>query len=291
MPIDYSKFDNIEDSDEEPAVPAGRGGAGDRGSKDLELLLQHALKQAQEREAAAGAAPDLYEAAGVGRGRRGGVPPPPPPAVPGGGRAAGRGVRGRRGGGAAENPGYDFFDDPFDAYDDPYDPYGHELDDGLGASRSLDYAELRTEAWRLLCSRLVASASPAAAAPSSLLFEAEVHMISSRYRQAIVAALALQLAVATERPAAGAGAYGDWTASTLVIEMVCNYQLGDRNRAVELRSQLQLMDRSNLSGHLVKRFEGTSEVLELVPQFLSLLQAQEQQELVDAREGAKAAGW
>jgi len=115
--------------------------------------------------------------------------------------------------------------------------------------------------------------------------------VTSRYRQALVAALAVQIATADEHDSSGKWAFGEWTAPTMVIEMVCNYQLGDRDRAVELRNHLQPMDRGALSQHLAKRFEGTSEVLELVPQFLNFLQSAEQQELADARDGASASGW
>merc|ERR1712129_553665 len=56
-------------------------------------------------------------------------------------------------------------------------------------------------------------------------------------------------------------------------EMVCSYQLGDRDHAVQLRETLKSMDRSSMSEHLAKRFDGTCEVLELVPAFLNLLKA------------------
>merc|ERR1712118_262338 len=65
----------------------------------------------------------------------------------------------------------------------------------------------------------------------------------------------------------------EWAAPALVIEMVAAYQLGDREHALATRDVLKEMRRDSLSEHLKKRFEGTSEILELVPQFLSLLKA------------------
>merc|ERR1712232_1041554 len=93
--------------------------------------------------------------------------------------------------------------------------------------------------------------------PRALLLEAELHLIASRYRQALVAAIALQLATT---PAGGPGGGSSWsfrdrynatesrgdelptntfTAAAAVVEMVSCYQLGDRGRALELRDTLR----------------------------------------------------
>lgn len=282
MPIDYSKFDGIGDDDEEEDRNGGRRGDG---GADFERLLQQCLQQAGDGD---GEAPDLFAAAGLGGGARGWpgpgaaggalapapppLPPPPPP--------CGSPWPGDSGLGSLEQLGAGL----------------DGLDGGLGASRPLDDEGFRAEAWELLCSRLVVLPGPAAATARALLLEAEVHVLAGRYRQALVAALATQLAAAeagevaprwgaagrSSGSAAAAAAdaaerpFGDMTAPTLALEMLCSYQLGDRTRAVALRDRLKTSDRSLLSKHLARRYEGTCEVLELVPQFLSLLRAAEQ---------------
>mmetsp|Transcript_62438 Transcript_62438/g.173028 ORF Transcript_62438/g.173028 Transcript_62438/m.173028 type:complete len:236 (-) Transcript_62438:60-767(-) len=155
---------------------------------------------------------------------------------------------------------------------DPLDDY-----DSAGSSRPLDIEGLRAEAWQLLVSRLVLRPG-AATVQRRLLLEAELHLVASRYQEALVAALALQMA----GDGGGAGSAGlpggPWAVPAAVVEMVGSYQLGDRDRAVVLRNSLRKADRSMLSEHLQKRFEGTSEVLELVPEFLNLLKAAERDE-------------
>jgi len=258
MPIDYSKFEHIDDSDGED----DRARSATRGA-DFERLFQECLRQ-EAAEAAAGRSLAGGKFAEVGRGGLFAPPPPPPP------------------------PPCDLgmMDpmDPLDGYGYGYDDYAG-LDDEFGASTALDMEALRIEAWRLLVNRLVTTPGTAAAMPRQLLLEAEVHMMASRYRPALVTALAIQLATAPEAPTAAAASaaagasdqpYGEWTAPTMAVEMICSYQLGDRDRAVGLRDQLQNMDHSMFSAHLSKRFKGTSEVLDLVPQFMNLLKAAEQ---------------
>mmetsp|Transcript_21797 Transcript_21797/g.58252 ORF Transcript_21797/g.58252 Transcript_21797/m.58252 type:complete len:286 (+) Transcript_21797:99-956(+) len=276
MPIDYSKFDGIGDDDDEDDRRGGgyRGGGGGGGGADFEQLLQQCLQQAAEKEGKE--PPDLLAAAGLGGGPPPPPPisPPPPPPPPCGafGDLMGLGALDPLGAGYGDEGGLD------------------GLDSGLGASRCLDVEAIRAEAWRIFVRRLVSqcAAASAASVPRGLLLEAEVHILAGRYRQALVAAYAVQLATAdatagpSDARSAAAGAadrpYGEWTAPTLAIEMICSYQLGDRDRAVELRTRLQSMDRSMLSEHLAKRFAGTSEVLELVPQFLEFLQAADQEQ-------------
>lgn len=274
MPIDYSKFDGLGDSDDDEDDKRAGNNRGGGGGEDFEKLLQQCMEQAAKKDGAEQQRqsqreqPDLLAAAGFGatgrrRGGGGGVAVAPP---------AGRGG----------------FDDEGLGSLDPYDDGFGDFDDGMGSSRALDLEALRAEAWRLLAARLVAAAaSPAAASARGLLLEAEVHMLASRYRQALVAALAVQLATvdAGGKPD-GSRPYGDWTAPTLVIEMVCSYQLGDRDRAMALRERLEQMDRSGISQHLAKRFEGTCEVLELVPQFLSFLQQAEKDQKANEEGGA-----
>jgi len=242
MPIDYSKFDAICDSDDdqEQAKTQNNG-------VDYDKLLKELRRKADGEDADP---QDLYAAAGLGRSVVAkNVPPPPAPRL----------------------------DVPFDG--DALDPFSG-LDDDFGfgeedlSSTVLDFNALRAEAWRILCTQLVSSPR-SDMVPRMLLLKAEVHVMANRYREALVTSLAVQLGTAANDPKAERQ-YGDWTASTMIIEMVCCYQLGDRSRATELRVQLQKMDLKMVSQHLKKRFEGTSEVLELVPQFLSLLQQQQE---------------
>jgi len=187
------------------------------------------------------------------------------------------------------DPGYNFdpgdigAPDPFT--DDPMSMFGG----GSGSDRSgaLDFTALHEEAFQLLLTRLVCQ--PGASSTSrALLLEAELDLLACRYQQALVGALALKLATARADADVDTTPHGTRQlrrrqgeppaelAAALVIEMVSAYQLGDREHAVATRDQLAGMRRDLLSTHLQKRFDGTSEILELVPQFLSLLQKAEE---------------
>mmetsp|Transcript_72806 Transcript_72806/g.168759 ORF Transcript_72806/g.168759 Transcript_72806/m.168759 type:complete len:228 (-) Transcript_72806:97-780(-) len=164
-----------------------------------------------------------------------------------------------------------------DPHHPPPPPAGDLLGDEFdpsGSSRPLDMEGLRAEAWHLLVSHLVVRPD-STSVPRTLLLEAELNLLASQYRPALVAALALQMA----GDAGDAGGHGipggQWAVPSGVVEMVACYQLGDRGRAVMLRDNLLKADRSLASKHLIKRFEGTSEVLELVPEFLNLLKSVE----------------
>lgn len=271
MPINYSKFDQIVDSDDEDDQLAHPGGGGGEDFARLMERLCAGGESGSDTGSASGGRDfwDLNSAAldSLTLGRQ--APPPP--------------------------------DDDFDlgSYGAGFGSDFDGLGDGLGSQRSLDFAALRGDAWHLLLGRLVSQPN-AAGAVRSLLLEAELLLMASRYQEALVMALALQLATAPDcdgpsngsgagvgrlvggaRAGVGAGGHhgleGEWTSSALVVEMVSCYQLGDRDRALELRDRLQKMDHSSLSEHLKKRFSGTSEVLDLVPQFMSLLKAAEEE--------------
>lgn len=203
---------------------------------------------------------------------------------------------------------------------DPLDPYADggyddldDFEDLTNTSQSLDLQALRLEAWQLLCCRLVAFVGADLAA-RRLLLEAELHLVNSRYRPALVATLALQFATSDGPPADVAASFVDdddsrgqaiadnaavgitqdpsavgllgrhpWAIPAAVVEMITSYQLGDRDRACALRDRLRLVDRTTLSGHLSKRFEGTSEALELMPQLMSLLKTANEEKKAGAR--------
>eukprot|EP00930_Biecheleria_cincta_P013764 TRINITY_DN12114_c0_g1_i1.p1 TRINITY_DN12114_c0_g1~~TRINITY_DN12114_c0_g1_i1.p1 ORF type:complete len:251 (-),score=49.21 TRINITY_DN12114_c0_g1_i1:411-1163(-) len=240
MPIDYSKFDGIgEDEDEEV----------DRGS-DLGLLLEQCMDRLKQEEANE----RLQKACSWDPGSY--LRPLPP------------------------NPDDDFdfgygLGDELDLGMDPMDGF----DDAVGPS--LDMAALREEASQLALRHLVARPGgvtlDVVSSLHSLLLEAELFIQGRRYHQALLASLALQL-ISGETLAPGEALLagnGQWALPASVVEMICCYQLGDRVRAVALRDCLQDVDRSMLSKHLAERFEGTSEVLEFVPQFLSYLKETE----------------
>jgi len=232
-PIDYSRFDKIGSDDEEDA-PAG---GADRAR--LNEALQQCLQQIGKQNGTERGEPAAASLPSMSRGR----------ALLGGDEAADPFGRSLGVGGA---PGPDLF--------------------AAGASRGLELAALRKEAWRLLVSRLVVRPG-AAGATRALLLEAELHLVACRYRQALVASLALGLATSREQP--GAGPPEEWAVPAMVVEMVAAYQLGDREHAIATRDRLKALDGPcpTLSQHLRKRFEGTSEILDLVPHFLNMLQA------------------
>eukprot|EP00747_Dinoflagellata_sp_TGD_P169127 gnl/TRDRNA2_/TRDRNA2_197266_c0_seq1.p1 gnl/TRDRNA2_/TRDRNA2_197266_c0~~gnl/TRDRNA2_/TRDRNA2_197266_c0_seq1.p1 ORF type:complete len:222 (+),score=64.46 gnl/TRDRNA2_/TRDRNA2_197266_c0_seq1:83-748(+) len=212
MPIDYSKFDSIVDSDEEEDT-----------TKDRRLAENAEALHKCLRELGGAKASQASDAS---------FAPCPPPAE-----------------------------------DDLLDPWCDQEATDAFASRPLDLEVLQQEAWLLLVGRLVTRPGSAAGIARDLLLEAELHLMSSRYREALTAAFALSMTAASPPEA--------WAAPALVVEMVASYQLGDRDRAVGVGDRLKAMDRSTLSQHLQVRYKGTVDVLELVPQFLSLLKSKE----------------
>eukprot|EP00929_Paragymnodinium_shiwhaense_P014319 TRINITY_DN122225_c0_g1_i1.p2 TRINITY_DN122225_c0_g1~~TRINITY_DN122225_c0_g1_i1.p2 ORF type:complete len:230 (-),score=78.03 TRINITY_DN122225_c0_g1_i1:108-797(-) len=228
MPIDYSKFDNI-DSDDEDDVPAAQPARGGPGQPDMNELLRM-LQEMGDKEKAGGA-------------------------------AGGKSAPGRRAGAGG-------FDSDFGLAD------RYESED----RKEVDVETMRKVAWQHLLARLVVRPGAASVA-RALLLEGEVHLISHRYKDALISALALQLLLQDEEEEGECTLdRTKWSPPVGVIEMVSSYQLGDRERAVELRDVLRKCDLSSLSAHLKKRFEGTSEVLDLVPQFLNLVKQSEQAE-------------
>lgn len=246
MPIDYSKFDSIgEDEDEEVHRENGSGGS------DFGFLLEQCMDRLKQEEMNE----QLQKVQSWG----------PESCM-----------------GPLQRNSDEDFDFGFglgDELDDYYGDLGGDPMDGFDedAVSSLDMAAFREEAWQLALSRLVAPPIDTLLSLRGLLLEAELLIQARRYREALLAALALQLLIEEalvpgEALVAGSG---QWAIPAGVVEMICCYQLGDRIRAVALRECLQDADRSWLSKHLAERYEGTSEVLEFVPQFLSYLKQAE----------------
>jgi hypothetical protein len=239
MPIDYSKFDNI--------------GSDDDDEKDSSAdVMQQCLRLLGER---ASNSSERSNGFGDGLFSR---PEPPYALDPG-----------------APDP---FADDPM-------------FGDGFGdanSSRPIDFEALRKEAFQVLLVRLVCRPSAESIA-RALLLDAELDLLACRYHRALVNATALQLATSRGHAQVGrldretqrvsytdvSGVAEEWAAPALVIEMVAAYQLGDREHAVVVRDRLKEMQKESMSLHLQKRFDGTSEILELVPQLLGLLKASE----------------
>ncbi|CAJ1340743.1 unnamed protein product, partial [Effrenium voratum] len=199
MPIDYSKFDDIEDEEEAEG--------------DWRQLLEQLSRQA-----------------------------PPDP-------------RSGRWEDFGDDLGYDL------GYDlEPEDP-GME-------SYELDFQDLHQEAWCLLRRRLVGSAFGAASVRRRLLLEAELCLRRRKHRPALLAALALRFCCDAEGQVPELSEQKPeednpqcWVTPAAVVEMVCAYQLGDRDHAALLRDALLAADRSLLSRSLEKRFQGTAEGL------------------------------
>lgn len=219
MPIDYSKFDAIDDSDEENQ-PASSSSVAD---------ILRTLEGMQRSNPDAKQSGPLRSPRGFG----------------------------------------DSWDDDLHDWDmGMRSPPSPEDDD----SYSLDFEALNADALQLLGARL-ASSTNVSGIGRSLLLEAELQLVASRYREALIASLAAQL---VEDPSQLGGDGAD-SVPALAIQMISAYQLGDRAEATQLRDLLKEMPQHKLSEHLRKRFEGTSEVLDLVPKFLDIMKNAEKE--------------
>ena len=98
---------------------------------------------------------------------------------------------------------------------------------------------------------------------AALLLESELALNNHEYQASLICARAAEkLAENSLGPAT-------------MITMICVYQLGDRNLAVELMNEIQSNPppNSQISPFLMKKFASTCEVLTFMPQLLSMLQA------------------
>lgn len=279
MPIDYSKFDNIGCSDDEDDGARAGGGAAGVGGEDWTELIRSLQQRAGEQ----------------------GAPVAPPEPL------------------AASCPW-----DPSEL-----NPMLHQDDEddmlaSLGADRGgdckLDFDELGAEARRRLIRMMLVPQGLRSV--RALMMHAELYLASLHYRESLVTALVLQLvlgggtavavprassrhsasqggwwgsagtaaAAAAAASASAAGLRDEWAAPITGIKMIACYQLGDRVQAVTLRTQLQDMDCTSCSQYLRGRIDGTSEVLDLVPQFLDLLQAANKAEGTGSGANAEEAG-
>mmetsp|Transcript_22065 Transcript_22065/g.40542 ORF Transcript_22065/g.40542 Transcript_22065/m.40542 type:complete len:253 (-) Transcript_22065:14-772(-) len=241
MPIDYSKFDAIDsDDDEEPRSSK---------SDSFEKLMQSLQELARSKEGE------------VGGGKKG-VPPAPS------GDPFGAYFGGALHPPPCEAPDPMGFDDMFNERShlgSGLDPYADKID--------LDLDAFKAEALELVVARFVSLGSAVNAAVSFQI-ESEQLLHGRSFRKALVAAVALSMIAESKRREIRS-CKDAWVVSALVVEMVASYQLGDRDRAIELRDRLQGMRQDGLSPELKKSFQSTSEVLELVPNLLNLLQAAE----------------
>lgn len=162
--------------------------------------------------------------------------------------------------------------DPYSDDDDPFHGDDCDFDEG-NESQSLDWGSLNADAHKHLVHQLI-TCNGALSTPRRLLLEAELHLHARRHRPALVAALALKLCTARS---ATVGPPEEWSTPARAVEMICAYQLGDRNHASETRNCLDGLSLDNLSKHLRKRFTGTCEVIDLMQQFLGYVKTMEKE--------------
>jgi hypothetical protein len=98
---------------------------------------------------------------------------------------------------------------------------------------------------------------------AALLVESELALNNHEYQSSLVSAKAAEKLA------------GETLGAATMIEMICVYQMGDRNRAVEIMNTVESNPppKSQISPFLMKKFSSTCEVLTFMPQLLSMLAA------------------
>ncbi|KAF4668747.1 asparagine-linked glycosylation protein [Perkinsus chesapeaki] len=181
-----------------------------------------------------------------------------------------------------EDPFDDY--DPFEDDDMMYDG-GEDDDDDSGASPR-DLVNWPTM-WSVLANSLSIHGSSVDASIDGLLIKGELAMQTYNYSMALSCSAAAQYLIA----ASGLG-----SEATLIranaIEMISAYQLGSRSAAVKIRDQLMegfpgdsIKEAGMMSEYLFKRFAGTCEVLEMMPQLMGLLKQAREEKKASKRGG------
>ena len=138
-----------------------------------------------------------------------------------------------------------------------------EIEDEQGAS--VDLEDFRTRAWQRLYQHYVCSLGGRTNPTDALLTEAEMHMMHFDFSQALICALA------TEALDSSA------TLRRQMIFTIALYQLGDKNKAVELKdailAETQDQEYESISQFLGEKFKATCEILSMMPDLLSLLRS------------------
>lgn len=98
---------------------------------------------------------------------------------------------------------------------------------------------------------------------TALLLEAELGINNHEYKPSLICAKAAEMVA------------GQRLSAARLIEMICLYQMGDRNGAEKLMHEIQSsstsINKSEISPFLMKKFGSTCEVLTFMPQLLSML--------------------
>ena len=135
--------------------------------------------------------------------------------------------------------------------------------DELSEGEGVDLEDFRLRAWQRLYQHYVCSLGGSGNPTDALLTEAEMHMTQLDYTQALICALATE------------GIEGKATMRRQMICTIALYQLGDKQKALELKdailAEAEEEEFENISEYLGDRFKGTCEVLAMMPDLLSLL--------------------
>eukprot|EP00397_Hematodinium_sp_SG-2012_P049715 GEMP01057454.1.p1 GENE.GEMP01057454.1~~GEMP01057454.1.p1 ORF type:complete len:202 (+),score=65.45 GEMP01057454.1:139-744(+) len=165
-------------------------------------------------------------------------------------------------------------DDPFFAgMSDDDDMFLNPFSPSMTSGKPLDMKALNEEAAALRVERAI-EAIDARDLPRRLIFEAELHLHSHRYRDALLCTLGFQQYL---EDGCVLGQLVKENENNLrmqaqAIETICAYQLDDKDRAMALLETIQPTD--DFSDFLHQRIVGTRDILMLMPM---LLQAIEQE--------------
>jgi len=142
-------------------------------------------------------------------------------------------------------------------------PWGLDPFSGETPEVTVDLEDFKSSVWQRIYQHYVCALGSSAVPGSALLTEAELHMLSYDYRQALICALA-------------AGSVDESDGVQLrraMIQTICMYQLGDRSAACLLKEEIgEEYDEEMLSSYLAKRYRGTCEVLTFMPDLMGMLQ-------------------
>ena len=137
-----------------------------------------------------------------------------------------------------------------------------DFDEMNEAEVRIDIEDYRDNVWQRLFQHYVCALKSSPTPAASLLTEAELHMQSYDYKQALTCALAAASVDLTE---------GVKLRSSM-IQAISMYQLGDRKSAVGITEEIgEDFDAELISDYLMKRYKGTCEVLGFMPDLLGLL--------------------
>ena len=133
---------------------------------------------------------------------------------------------------------------------------------------TINIHDFKSSVWQRLFQHYVCALGSSEKPAKALLTEAELHMLSYDYRQALICALA----------AGSVDDSNDVQLRRAMIQTICLYQLGDRTSACALKEEIgEAFDQELISVYLLKRYSGTCEVLSFMPDFLGLLRGMKKQ--------------